>query len=124
MPEGPPNDDDDIALARLRVECLRFPEVSEAGSWGHPNFRAGKRTFAAYEWINGRPSIAIKLGADEVDAMLLSSNAAFNPPYGAGQWVSFWADGLLDWTRLAELLERSYRKVAIRRMLAALDAPE
>jgi len=44
---------DDEALRRVRKYCLSLPESSEVGSWGHPNFRAGKRTFAAYEWIKG-----------------------------------------------------------------------
>ena len=45
-------------VEKLRALCLSFPETSETSSWGHPNFRAGKRTFAAFERVKGRPSIA------------------------------------------------------------------
>ena len=45
-------------LKRLRALCLSLPETSEASSWGHPNFRAGKKTFVAFERVKGRPSIA------------------------------------------------------------------
>ena len=34
---------------KLRGLCLSLPETSEVGSWGHPNFRAGKKTFAVFE---------------------------------------------------------------------------
>ena len=30
-------------LQRLRLLCLSFPETSERSSWGHPNFRAGRK---------------------------------------------------------------------------------
>ena len=109
------------ALIRLRKLCLVLPETSETNSWGHPNFRAGKRTFAAFEPIRGRSSIAIRVDSDEADLLLLHRKELFSTPYGKGKWVSTWADGDLDWEFLAELIERSYRKVALKRMIAALE---
>jgi predicted DNA-binding protein (MmcQ/YjbR family) len=100
--------------------CLSLPEASEGSSWLHPNFRAGKRTFAAFEWIKGRPSIAFRLGPDDVDLML-QRQGFFATPYGQGRWVSVWSDGPLDWKMVRRLLERSYRTVALKRMLEALD---
>lgn len=109
------------ALGRLRELCLSLPETSEAGSWGHPNFRAGKRTFAAFEWIKGRPSIAIHLGAADAEAFLLQHEDAFETPYGRGKWVSVWADEELDWGYLQHVVERGYRTVALKRMITALE---
>jgi len=43
-------------------------------------------------------------------------------PYGRGQWVSLWADHALDWKAVADLVDRSYRVVALKRMIAARDA--
>ena len=107
-------------VQKLRALCLAFPEVSESASWGHPNFRAGKRTFATFEIIAGRPSVAFRL--DPLDAeRLLRQKRFFTTPYGRGQWISMWADGPLDWRLVAELLERSYRAVAINRLILALD---
>ena len=111
----------DEALGRLRAYCLSLPETTETDSWGHPNFRAGKRTFAAFEWIKGRPSIAVRLGADEADAFLLGYGGSFAPPYGRGQWVGVWADETLDWCLLQDILERGYRSVALKRMITALE---
>jgi len=109
------------ALDRLRILCMRLPEASEKNSWGHPNFRAGKRTFATFEWIEGRGSVAILLGSEEADRFLLDHQNSFSSPYGRGDWVSVWADGELDWKLLEQLIERAYRRVALKRMIAALE---
>jgi len=115
---------EDRLLGRLRKLCLALPETTETDSFGHPNFRAGKRTFAAFEHVHGRPSIAFRLDAADVDALLLSDAGFFATPYGRGQWASLWADGPVDWPLVEDLLERAYRSVALKRMLAALDAKE
>jgi predicted DNA-binding protein (MmcQ/YjbR family) len=108
-------------LTKLRALCLSFPETSETSSWGHPNFRAGKRTFVAYERVRGRPSIAFRVDTPGVER-LLARRQFFETPYGRGQWVSVWADGGVDWKLVADLTRRSYRTVALKRMLAALDS--
>ena len=107
-------------LDRLRALCLEYPEASEAASWGHPNFKAGKKVFVAYELIEGRPSIAFRLEPKDVER-LLTRKQFFETPYGRGQWVSLWADDELDWKAVTDLADRSYRVVALKRMLAALD---
>ena len=107
-------------LHRLRALCLALPETSEASSWGHPNFRAGRRTFVAFERVQGRPSIAFRLPPAEVDRRL-RRKGFFATPYGRGLWVSLCADGAIDWKAVASLVERSYRVVALGRMLKSLD---
>jgi predicted DNA-binding protein (MmcQ/YjbR family) len=108
-------------VRKLRSICLAFPETTEKTSWGHPNFRAGKRTFAAFEIVDGRPSIAFRLPPLEV-AHLLHRKQFFATPYGRNLWASVWADGALDWRLIASLLRKSYRTVALKRMINALDA--
>jgi predicted DNA-binding protein (MmcQ/YjbR family) len=98
----------------MRAFCLALPATSEVGSWGHPNFKAGTRTFASFEWIAGRPSIAFRLDPVDVD-LLLRRRHFFVTPYGRGQWVSLWADGRVNWRLVERLLRRSYRLVASRR---------
>jgi len=46
----------------------------------------------------------------------------FVTPYGREQWVSLWADNALDWKAVADLVDRSYRVVALKRMVLALEA--
>ena len=108
-------------LARLRSLCLSLPESSETSSWGHPNFKAGKKTFVAFERVKGRASIAFRLDAADVDRRL-KRKEFFVTPYGRGLWVSLWADGRVDWRAVEDLVERSYRVVALKRMLTALQA--
>ena len=74
-------------LARLRSICLSLPESSETASWGHPNFKAGKKTFVAFERVKGRASIAFRLDPDEVEAAVAAQASSSPRPTGAGQWV-------------------------------------
>ena len=110
-------------IDRLRQLCLAYPETSETASWGHPNFKAGKKTVVAFEEVKGRPSIAFRLEPQDVER-LLTRRQFFVTPYGRGQWVSLWAEGALDWRAVADLVDRSYRLVAQKRMIAALDATQ
>ena len=107
-------------LERVRRLCLALPEAREALAWGHPVFKAGTKTFAAIEVVNGRPSVAFRLEPVDVD-LLLKRKSIFATPYGRGLWVSAWADGPLDWPLVTGLVERSYRVVALKRMVKALD---
>jgi hypothetical protein len=52
-------------FTRLRRVCLALPETTETSSWGRPNFRAGKKTFCAFELVARRPSIAFRVTAAE-----------------------------------------------------------
>jgi len=108
-------------VQKLRSMCLALPETTEKSSWGHPNFRAGRRTFAAFEIFGGQPSIAFRLPPAEV-ASLLRRKRFFATPYGRNLWVSLRVDRAVDWRLVDTLLRRSYRTVAIKRMIDALDA--
>jgi predicted DNA-binding protein (MmcQ/YjbR family) len=107
-------------VERVRRLCLALPEARETVAWGHPVFKAGSKTFAAIEPVQGRASIAFRLEPVDVD-LLLKRKPFFVTPYGRGLWVSAWADASLDWRLIGNLVERSYRVVALKRMLNALD---
>jgi predicted DNA-binding protein (MmcQ/YjbR family) len=109
------------ALDRLRRLCLALPETREVMAWGHPVFKAGAKTFAAIEPVKGRPSLAFRLDPVDVD-LLLRRKPFFVTPYGRGLWVSAWADSPLDWPLVGDLVRRSYRTVALKRMLTRLDS--
>jgi predicted DNA-binding protein (MmcQ/YjbR family) len=108
-------------FARLRRLCLALPETREAESWGHPNFRAGKKTFCTFEMLNERPSIAFRLSPSDANR-LLRRRGFFATPYGRGSWVSMWVDNRVNWKLIAELVDKSYRCVAMKRMMMALAA--
>ena len=85
-------------------------------SWGHPNFRAGKRTFAALEVYEGQLSVCFKPDPDSY-RRIVKDPRFFVPPYvGQQGWLSLKVDAALE-----GLLEQSYRGAALVRMLAALD---
>ena len=108
-------------FARARRLCLAHPESTETASWGHPNFRVGKKTFCTFEMVSGRPSIAFRLSPADMNVMLRRKQF-FPTPYGRGVWASLWMDAAIDWKLIAALVERSYRLVASKRLLDLVDS--
>jgi predicted DNA-binding protein (MmcQ/YjbR family) len=107
-------------LARVRALCLSLPETAEVSSWGHPNFRAGKRTFLSFEQVDGVDAIAFHLHPFEVEE--LERLAGFTrTPYGQGRWVSLRIRPRPAWNTVKDLVLRSYRQVAIKRMRLKLE---
>ena len=115
---------DSALLARVRKICLAFPEVRETVKWGHPTFEAGKKMFAVLDRYEGRPCLAFRVALDRQEE-ILEDGRFFEAPYAARfGWVCLRADTSLDWGEVAELVRGSYRQVALKRMLAALEANE
>jgi len=116
--------DDDPHLGDVRGIALAFPEAAEVEAWGRPTFRAGKKMFAIFEGNDEHPyALVIKPDPGEREA-LLADPRFYSPPYhGAAGWVALdLTTARVDWDEVAELLDASYRQVALKRMLAELDA--
>ena len=95
-------------LKWLRAKCDALAGVEEKPAWGHPTFRAGGKTIAAYEIIRGRPSIAVLARLDQQD-LLVDEFGLFKTPYGARYgWVSAWVDVPARWDILGGLLKDAY----------------
>ena len=92
---------------RLWRICLALPETTETVSWGHPNFRAGKRTFCSLEIVKGRPSVALNATTTDVKR-LMKKKDFFGTPYGRLVYVSRWLDGTVNWRELEGLVKKSY----------------
>jgi predicted DNA-binding protein (MmcQ/YjbR family) len=111
----------DPLLARVRALCMAYPEAVETTSFGNPTFKAGSRTFAVLDRYRGRPCLAFKADVS-LQQSLLEQEAYAASPFGAAQgWTLLWTDREVDAGVLSDLIEMSYRQVALRRMLAALD---
>jgi predicted DNA-binding protein (MmcQ/YjbR family) len=109
-------------LRRLRAFCLALPEASETDAWGHPNWRAGKKTFAVLETYRGELVITFKAQPQE-QQLLADDPRFFIAPYvGKHGWLCMRVGERVDWKLTRELLLRSYRLVALKRMVQALDA--
>lgn len=115
--------DDDPYLSELRELALAFPEATEVEAWGRPTFRVGK-IFALFSGTEERPfGLIVKPEQDEREALLQEDRFYAPPYYGPGGWVALDLDAApVDWDEIAELLDASYRQIALKRQLKALDA--
>ena len=116
--------DDDPFLADVRRVCLALPETAEVEAWGRPTFRAGKRMFAVFEGNDDHPyALVVKPDPAERPALLGDSRFYVPPYHGPYGWVALdLTSAAVDWAEVAELAETSYRQVALKRMLTALEA--
>ena len=114
--------DDDLHLSDIRKICLALPEAVEVEAWGRPTFRAGKKMFAVYTGTESRRySLVFKPDPNERPA-LIGDDRFYLPPYfGAAGWLALDLTAAdVDLSEVAELVETSYRQVALKRMLAQL----
>jgi len=109
-------------VERIRSIAMAYPEAVEAETWGRPTFRAGKKIFLLVGSMDQPFSIVFKPDPDEARA-LAGDNRFWSPPYwGASGWLAILVDTLkTDWKELQELIDTSYRQVALKRQLAQLD---
>jgi hypothetical protein len=74
-----------------------------------------------FERVEGVDTIAFHL--DPFDVEDLQGQAGFmRTPYGQGRWVSLRIKPRPKWLDVESLVLRSYRQVALKRMLKVLDA--
>jgi hypothetical protein len=113
----------DPLVDRVRALCLRYPEAIEVEVWGRPTFRAGKKIFVTLGSSMERPHAIVFKPESEERLAQLEDPMFFVPPYfGAVGWMAIDVDAPdTDWSLIAELIDTSYRQVALKRMLAALD---
>ncbi|WP_374946205.1 MmcQ/YjbR family DNA-binding protein [Agreia sp.] len=115
-------DEDDVVVERVRGLCMAYPEAAEVLAWGRPTFRAGKKIFVTVGASMKRPhSMVFKPDPDEYPA-LVQRDEVFVPPYfGPAGWLAIDLEAAVDWTLVGELVDESYRQVALKRQLKALD---
>lgn len=116
--------DDDPYLSELRAVCLGFPEAVEVEAWGRPTFRAGTKLFAVFSGTDEHPYSVVFKPAPEERPALIADVRFYVPPYfGPSGWLALdFTSAAVDWVEVGELMETSYRRVALKRMLAALEA--
>lgn len=110
-------------LARVRKAALAYPETDEAAPFGDPWFRVRGKMFTLFSVWNGKPCVAVKVGKEHLH-LFLEDPRFFQTPYiGRGGWVCLKLESEPDWEEVDELIRESFRRVAPKRLLAAL-APE
>lgn len=111
-------------VERVRALCMRYPEAAEVIAHGRCTFRAGKPQFAIVGAAHDDHG-AVEFIPDPLEReALLERDDVFVPPYeGAYGWLAIRVDAASGaWDLLEELLDASYRRVALVRQLRALDA--
>ena len=117
LPAGPP-----ARPSGCEGSAWPTPRPPRSISHGRCTFRAGKRQFAI---VGGHDDVgAVVFIPDDSERLaLLERDDVFVPPYeGAYGWLAIRVEADAgDWELLAELLDTSYRQVALQRQLRALD---
>lgn len=111
--------------ARLREQGLAYPEVTEHFPWGHRVLKVRGKSFVFMsEGHDGKGfSVSVKLPSSGVAALVLPFAAPTGYGMGKSGWVtaSFARGEPIPGELLAAWLEESYRAIAPRKLVAALD---
>ncbi len=111
-------------IDHLRAICLALPEASEKEAWGDPTFRVRDRIFAMEKRGDGRISVWCKAPQGSQEVLVgADPELFFVPPYvGHKGWVGMRLDRDPDWREVAKLVERSYRLIAPKRLIALIGS--
>ena len=126
MPHPIMYSDDDPILARVRTIALGLPETTEKIAHGRPTFRCGKM-FAMYggneKGSKTQRATALLFIPDPAEReALVQDPRFFIPAYvGAYGWLGIDLATDSDWTEVTELLDASFRQIAPKRAIAALE---
>jgi len=107
---------------RLRVICMALPEAEERETWEIPTYRIRGKIFALQSAIEARDAVWCKAQEGSQELLVQADPGRFFvPPYlGHKGWVGMWLDKKADWTEVAELVRRSYRLIAPKKLVAKL----
>jgi predicted DNA-binding protein (MmcQ/YjbR family) len=109
-----------VALSRLRAICLALSEAEERETWETPTFRIRGKIFAMVSNMGERAGVWCKAPSG-AQTMLVDAapERFFRPPYvGHKGWIGIHLDGAIDWDEVADLIGRSYRMTAPKKLLS------
>lgn len=110
-------------IERLRAICLALPEAAERQAWGDPTFRVRDKIFAMEKRGDGRISLWCKAPPGSQEILVgADPELFFVPPYvGRKGWIGVRLDRNPDWEEVAEVVKRSYRLIAPKRLAAMVE---
>jgi predicted DNA-binding protein (MmcQ/YjbR family) len=122
------DEEDRVALDRVRRICLGFARAEEAELQSRPLFRVGKRRFAIFNGAGSPPrprwnasgrSLHFLTDPLEVEALRHDPRFTSSPHHGNRGWMALRLDTRdVDWDEISELLESAYRQVVPRGSIA------
>ena len=104
-------------LTRLRRICLALPQACEQETWGEATFRVRGKIFVVAKQDGSSFSCKAPPGSQ---AVLVGADPKrfYVPPYvGHKGWVGVRLTGKPDWDEVAQIVARSYRLAAPKRLL-------
>ena len=107
-------------LVKLRKLAKSFPETAEIEAWGHPTFRVGNKIFVSFGERQGAPTIGVKQTPADQTVLVQDPRFDVAPYVGQHGWIMIWVDKT-KWPMVADLVESSYRLIAPKRAIRALD---
>jgi hypothetical protein len=110
-------------LKGVRKICAELPDTSEASQFGHPAWRAGKKTFVIARFQGGRLTLCFWVGIEQQGLMTQDRRFQIPPYMGHNGWIALDVEGDCDWREIENLSLQSYRHFALKRMLLKLAAP-
>ena len=105
---------EDRELKRLREICMAVPGTAETSSWGHANWRAGKKKiFASYEETRGAKSLSIFVGVENEDEVLEDRRFSLPRYTDHHGWVCLKLDRDTDWKEVRALVLGAHALVTV-----------
>lgn len=108
--------------ARLRDMAMSYPEVTETFPWGEHAFKVKGKTFVFMRDDADGTSFSVKLSASRAKALKLAGSEPTHYGMGAKGWVTILPNARSSMKQLGGFIDESFRAVAPKRVLAALDA--
>ncbi len=109
---------------KLDSFCRKLPEV-EAYTMNfdppHPAYRAGKKPFLIVGTEPRDPSLSVKMPLHDQPLYLEDPRISRTAYVGQHGWVTLQLDRGFAWEEIERMVTLSYRNVALKRMLKALD---
>ena len=107
-------------LATMHQHCLRLPETSRDESGGHTTWKGGKKAYAGVAHDKGRLQLRFKIGIEQQAFLVADPRYTIPLYYGTNGWINLDVQNGVNWEEVDSLLESSYRRIALKRMLKAL----
>ena len=121
VPPDSVEEEDRVALERVRRTCLGFAGAEEAELQDRPLFRVGKRRFAIFNgagspprprWSSSGRSLHFLTDSLEIEALRQDSRFVASPHHGNRGWMALRLDTRdVDWDEVNELLTSAHQQV-------------